>query len=146
MRITRNKQRIIGSGYYADIYRRVAVGITERQPRAFDRTANRASDVDFAEATLEQVISFLRQNVADAVRRGFETVVIVDERGGRARLSRRVRRAPEYARCGRIPPHARRRLPALSVSTDEPDLTDEDTRKAVAEALAWLSGLKGGAS
>ena len=32
----------------------------------------------------------------------------------------------------------------VRVSTDEPDLTDEDTRKALAEALVWLDGLKGG--
>jgi hypothetical protein len=35
-------------------------------------------------------------------------------------------------------------LQNMPVSTDEPDLTEEDTRKALAEALVWLGGLKGG--
>src|SRR5216684_4207794 len=62
-----------------------AAGVAQRERRTFDRTANRAPDVNFGEAILEQATSFLRQKIADAVRRGFEGIVVVHELGRRAR-------------------------------------------------------------
>ena len=43
--------------------------------------ANRAPDVDFGEAILEQAICFLWQKIADAARRGVESIVVVHELG-----------------------------------------------------------------
>src|ERR1700730_6135184 len=61
-----------------------AAGVAQRERRTFDRAANRAPDVDFGEAILEQSIGFLWQKIADPVRRGFEGVVVVHELGRRA--------------------------------------------------------------
>ena len=44
-----------------------AAGVAQRERRTFDRAANRAPDVDFGEAILEQAIGFLRQQIADPV-------------------------------------------------------------------------------
>src|SRR5229473_5404326 len=67
-----------------DILCRQAAGVAQRERRTFDRAANRAPDVDFGEAILEQAISFLRQKIADAARRGLEGIVVVHELGRRA--------------------------------------------------------------
>ena len=68
-----------------DLLRAQATGIAQRERRAFDRTANRASDVDFGETILEQAVSFFRQKIADAARRGIEGIVVMHQLGGRAR-------------------------------------------------------------
>src|ERR1700732_1247732 len=62
-----------------------ATSVAQRQRRAFDRTANRAPYVDFGEAILEQAVSFFRQKIADAARRGFECIVVMHQLGRRAR-------------------------------------------------------------
>src|ERR1700732_3779812 len=68
-----------------DLLRAQAPGTPQRERRAFDRTANRAPDVDFGEAILEQAVSFFRQKIADAARRGFECIVVMHQLGRRAR-------------------------------------------------------------
>jgi hypothetical protein len=54
--------------HWHDIFSAQAAGVAKRERRAFDRTPDRAPDVDFGEAILEQTVGLVRQKVADAAR------------------------------------------------------------------------------